>query len=58
MFCTMFQAQSYYTVQVEEGLLRGISATTVNGLSYVRFSGIPYAEPPVGELRFMVNIYI
>ncbi|PSN30849.1 hypothetical protein C0J52_16130 [Blattella germanica] len=40
------------TVQIEQGELRGQVATTVNGLRYYSFLGIPYAKPPLGSLRF------
>ncbi|XP_049848994.1 juvenile hormone esterase-like [Schistocerca gregaria] len=40
------------TVQTTAGLLRGVSTTTINGTAYYRFSGVPFAAPPVGELRF------
>ncbi|XP_069361197.1 juvenile hormone esterase-like [Maniola hyperantus] len=40
-------------VQIEQGKLRGKQTWTItrNTLSY-SFKGIPYAEPPVGNLRF------
>uniref|UniRef100_A0A2M3Z455 Carboxylic ester hydrolase n=1 Tax=Anopheles braziliensis TaxID=58242 RepID=A0A2M3Z455_9DIPT len=39
-------------VTVKQGKLRGITATLPNGTQYHYFKGIPYAEPPVGPLRF------
>lgn len=40
------------------GLVQGSIAgyTTVKGKTIYRFRGIPYAEPPVGPLRFEVNV--
>lgn len=39
-------------VQVRQGQLCGITATLPNGKPYHYFKGIPYAKPPVGDLRF------
>ncbi|XP_055627029.1 acetylcholinesterase-like [Toxorhynchites rutilus septentrionalis] len=39
-------------VLVRQGKLRGITAVLPNGTRYHYFKGIPYAKPPVGELRF------
>nr|CAD7589753.1 unnamed protein product [Timema genevievae] len=39
-------------VKVSEGALRGRSATTKTFKAYYSFQGVPYARPPVGELRF------
>ncbi|XP_013140270.1 PREDICTED: esterase FE4-like [Papilio polytes] len=40
------------TLSIEQGLLRGGKSTTNNGFEYFEFLGIPYAKPPVGDLRF------
>jgi hypothetical protein len=42
------------TVQVAQGGLRGRKLATKTGATYYSFRGIPYAKPPVGELRFKV----
>ncbi|XP_047122180.1 venom carboxylesterase-6-like [Schistocerca piceifrons] len=39
-------------VTVENGGLRGVVATSLNGALYNQFRGIPYATPPLGDLRF------
>ncbi|XP_046994165.1 venom carboxylesterase-6-like [Schistocerca americana] len=39
-------------VTVQQGTLRGTTATSGYNTSYTAFLGIPYAEPPVGDLRF------
>lgn len=39
-------------VTVSEGKLRGSIGELVDGSSYFSFKGIPYATPPLGNLRF------
>ncbi|XP_049809624.1 cholinesterase-like isoform X1 [Schistocerca nitens] len=39
-------------VAVQQGTLQGKTATGVYNTSYTAFLGIPYAVPPLGELRF------
>ncbi|XP_047003833.1 juvenile hormone esterase-like [Schistocerca americana] len=39
-------------VNIEDGALRGVVATSLNGVLYNKFLGIPYATPPLGDLRF------
>ncbi|XP_044731133.1 neuroligin-3-like [Chrysoperla carnea] len=39
-------------VQIEQGQLRGKILNSVKGVLYFGYKGIPYAKPPIGELRF------
>lgn len=41
-------------VQITKGTLKGQVLKSRNGRSYYSFTGIPYAKPPIGELRFEV----
>ncbi|XP_049807722.1 juvenile hormone esterase-like [Schistocerca nitens] len=50
-FMTQCKAEDVL-VTVQQGTLRGTTATGVYNTSYTAFRGIPFAEPPVGELRF------
>ena len=49
-------ADQYKIVDSDNGQIRGIKSTTLlKGDSYYAFKGIPYAKPPIGELRFKVT---
>lgn len=39
-------------VRVKQGVVRGCEEILPNGKPFLRFSGIPYAKPPINELRF------
>lgn len=43
-------------VSIEEGLIKGQACTGRKGVKFYSFQGIPYAEPPVGKLRFKASI--
>ena len=43
------------TVTTSLGKIRGEYVTTYANISFYRFRSIPFAEPPVGELRFAVR---
>lgn len=42
-------------VCITDGCLRGKAVTTLHWGTYEAFVGIPFAKPPVGELRFAVS---
>jgi carboxylesterase type B len=42
-------------VKTTLGELEGVWQTSAKGLQYAAFMGIPYAQPPVGDLRFEVD---
>lgn len=42
-------------VEITDGLLVGTNEVTNKGTRYSAFRGIPFAEPPLGELRFAVS---
>lgn len=43
-------------VKVSEGILEGTVDRNILGGQFHSFRGIPYAEPPIGDLRFKVNL--
>lgn len=43
-------------VTIPNGTLRGAKGKSIySDVSYYKFCGIPYAQPPVGPLRFRVS---
>lgn len=48
--CDIFQV-----IETNDGAIRGVKNTTYSKkVNYYSFKGIPYAEKPIGELRFKV----
>ncbi|XP_055532251.1 esterase B1-like [Wyeomyia smithii] len=45
-------------VQVAQGYIYGVRENLPNGENYFYFKGVPYAKPPVGNLRFMSPVPI
>jgi len=43
------------TVGTPMGTIQGQIQTTYTNVEYESFKGIPYAEPPIGTLRFAVR---
>ncbi|XP_065219705.1 uncharacterized protein LOC135845169 [Planococcus citri] len=52
VFITLFQFKNAVEVTIEQGALTGKAFTSRNGREYYGFLGIPFAKPPVGDLRF------
>jgi carboxylesterase type B len=44
------------TVHVQQGTLTGTYLTSRFGRKFAAFQGIPYAQPPIGDLRFKVRV--
>ncbi|XP_044252791.1 juvenile hormone esterase-like [Tribolium madens] len=56
---TLFQAGFLFgppEVQLPTGVIRGREDTTVNNKQYFAFEKIPYAAPPIGDLRFKAPV--
>lgn len=51
--------EQYKTVDTHDGSVRGLLKTTAwKNVSYYSYKGIPYAEKPIGPLRFKVNLRV
>ena len=42
-------------VEIKQGKLQGVIRNNIDGGQYISFRGVPYAEPPIGKLRFKVS---
>ncbi|CAL1544003.1 unnamed protein product [Lymnaea stagnalis] len=52
LYVVASKAQETGVVNTPAGRLRGLKVTASNGQSLWAFRGIPFAQPPVGQLRF------
>ena len=46
--------QEYVTIETEHGTLQGVVQVARNGDKYNSYRGIPYAQPPIDDLRWKV----
>lgn len=44
-------------IKIKQGELLGQSEISCTGKKYYSFKGVPYAKPPLGDLRFRVLFY-
>ncbi len=54
-FYIIINSSENIEITVEQGKLKGKVFESRNGTKYYGFLGIPYAKPPVGDLRFEVR---
>lgn len=47
--------QNKVQLDIQQGRIVGVEDKLPNGNSLFSFKGIPYAQPPIGELRFAVG---
>lgn len=52
---TTITEESKIVVQTKDGPVCGFLENTDEGTCY-KFLGIPYAQPPIGRLRFLVSV--
>lgn len=45
-------------ISTNQGKVRGLVQNDFFGNKYYSFRGIPYAKPPINELRFQVSYYL
>lgn len=49
---------TYTTLSLNEGSLRGevVNSNTTGGGDLARFLGVPFAQPPIGDLRYTMGV--
>ncbi|XP_065209214.1 juvenile hormone esterase-like [Planococcus citri] len=52
VYNTRIPRQYLGELHLKDGIINGTIGRTLSGREYMQFYSIPYAEPPVGELRF------
>lgn len=55
IFSTFVNYGESILVETKQGKVRGQTEISRSGRNFYAFYGIPYAEPPVGELRLEVS---
>lgn len=43
---------------VKNGQLKGLVGSNLDGKPFFKFLGIPYAKPPIDDLRFQVSVLL
>lgn len=52
--CYRYYHREEVTVKIKSGFVKGFKISSHYDYRFFNFIGIPYAKPPVGELRFKV----
>lgn len=51
--------EEFKIVETNDGKIRGKQSNSLlKNIPFYAFKGIPYAKPPIGDLRFEVTIYL
>lgn len=50
-----YSGMAVTVVETKQGKLKGVVRDNIDGGKYISFRGVPFAEPPVGPLRFRVS---
>ena len=58
VYLDMKLCEEYVERRTENGKIRGVIKEVLEGKFVEVFLGVPYARPPVGELRFEVRLYM
>lgn len=45
-------------IEISDGKLRGTITQNLKGEKIYSFLGVPFAKPPIGELRFKVSSFL
>lgn len=56
--CCRYYRREEIIVKTKTGLVKGFKIASDYEYRYFNFIGIPYAKPPIGDLRFKVNQFI
>lgn len=54
LFQIFYEINAQIVAQTNYGCVQGVLGTSSCGKLYESFRGIPYAKPPMGDLRFKV----
>ena len=53
--CDGAESKSVPTIKTAAGRVSGVTEKSFFGKEYLAYYGIPFAEPPIGNLRFKVS---
>lgn len=56
IFVLIFSSSKSEIVEIEDGLIEGTTMQSRKGMNFHAFLKIPFAKPPVAELRFQPEL--